>query len=576
MTKSCVVYVNEVLNVVPRFLSLLDRKPFSPTFGSFDRDYWQYKMIDFSGASLQCACLTLALLYKNKYPGNIYYGITKIREWAFAALKYLIDIQNEDGSFNNCYPYIWSMAVVAFPMYAATETYFLLKEEMNPFDRSRLESMFLKAGKWLANTDDIEVTNQMAGGAIALYNIYLISGQEKFRKAAHDKVSKILATQTTDGNYYEYGGGDIGYTTVCIDYLAKYYKKVRDPNLLESLSKAVEFCSYFIHPNATLGGEYASRNNEFFIPSGFEILASEISLAAGIRDCLIRGLRNKMVITLSTLDAVYMCLNANTFLEAYDNYNQTVSSSELLRVNDFVPRINCLREAKIAVMQDKLFYIVLGLGKGGVIKVYLKERGNQPAKLLFSDCGFIGRLTDGTFVTSQWCDDSYETQFDDTNAVFSVSGQFHVVKQSLPSSSMFLLSRLALPIIRRSQYLRVLIYQRLRKLLITRSHKVEIYFYRRVEWVKDNLLIFDKVTCRKKVRWEYLNILDKFTSMYGQSKEFFQNQEIENMPIGINSSLAQDLTKNGEVEIRREIDLREEKIKTCVSDRSFGASNSVE
>jgi len=58
--------LDSVLKQVPRLLSLLDRNRFSKTYGSFDRQFWHYKTVDFSGGRYQEAALTLALLYKIK------------------------------------------------------------------------------------------------------------------------------------------------------------------------------------------------------------------------------------------------------------------------------------------------------------------------------------------------------------------------------------------------------------------------------------------------------------------------------------------------------------------------------
>ena len=63
------------------------------------------------------------------------------------------------------------------------------------------------------------------------------------------------------------------------DSREEFYKKIETRlNKLEfinqtkkkvNLHKMIEFLSYFIHPNGSVGGEYGSRSTTFFVPYGF-------------------------------------------------------------------------------------------------------------------------------------------------------------------------------------------------------------------------------------------------------------------------------------------------------------------
>ena len=41
------LYVREALSYVPHLTQLVDRNPYSPTYGCFDREYWHYRTLDF-------------------------------------------------------------------------------------------------------------------------------------------------------------------------------------------------------------------------------------------------------------------------------------------------------------------------------------------------------------------------------------------------------------------------------------------------------------------------------------------------------------------------------------------------
>ena len=66
-------YKKFIINKVPLVLTQVDRDKDSKTFGSCDRNYWHLKIRDFSSAILQQTGLTLALLYKLEFDGNVYH-----------------------------------------------------------------------------------------------------------------------------------------------------------------------------------------------------------------------------------------------------------------------------------------------------------------------------------------------------------------------------------------------------------------------------------------------------------------------------------------------------------------------
>ena len=59
-------YKQIILLEVPKILSLLDRDEDSPTYGCFDRNFWHYKLNDYSNARMQEVCLILAFCHQDK------------------------------------------------------------------------------------------------------------------------------------------------------------------------------------------------------------------------------------------------------------------------------------------------------------------------------------------------------------------------------------------------------------------------------------------------------------------------------------------------------------------------------
>ena len=96
-------YARKALAAIPRLLTLLDRSPYSPTYGCFHRDYWLYKTSDFPDVVRQFGVHALALVYKHDFPDNPYRGAPQVRDWTLAALDFWARQQHGDGSFDEFY-----------------------------------------------------------------------------------------------------------------------------------------------------------------------------------------------------------------------------------------------------------------------------------------------------------------------------------------------------------------------------------------------------------------------------------------------------------------------------------------
>lgn len=543
------VYIEVALSQIPRLLTLMDRKKGFNTYGSCDRPYWRYRSIDFASSNNQIGALPLALVYKNNYPNNIYYRNPKIRDWAIAAMEFLPRTQNPDGTLNETHPYIWVVAATAFPVYAVSQAYMLLKEEVPAASKEIILKGLELSGKWLLTTSETQVVNQESAAAIALYNLYEITRDEKYKKGAEAKIKRIISSQTEEGWFNEYGGGDIAYLTITICCLARYYKKTLDKDVLNALKKSIAFISYFVHPNGTMGGEYSSRNSEFIIPSGFEIIAKEIPLAAAIADSNIEALRNREIVIPEYLDNTFLCFMLHNFFEAYDNYQPREGARASLPckqpgITKYFPL-----SGNLVVTRDN-YYLVSGMVKGGVIRIY------NPG-LFFSDCGFIGKLATGELISSQWLDYSDKIAFKPQENSITVHGVFHKVNQTLSSPKKMVISRIVMPLIGKFSLIRAFICEQLRRLMITRSGNVPIEFGRQILYNKESIKIIDSLQLKKNIKLKWLVIEDKFSTRHGSSKEIFQRQELMNIKPIPEDNLIEYFKEGNNLTIIRELSPRE-------------------
>ena len=532
------VYSAVILKQIPRLLGLIDRNPYSPTYGCCDRNFWHYNIIDFSCARTQELCLTLALIYKREYPNNRYYKKDKIKELSIAAMKFWTKIQNKDGSFNEWYPNEHSFVATSFSSYAASETYMLMKDFITQDEKYEIEQALKKAGNWLIKHNE-EVSNQQAGAISALYNIYLITKNERHLENAKEKLNSLLQNQSREGWYPEYGGADIGYLSVLIDYFGKYYQKSRDNEILENLTSAIDFLTYFSHPDLSFGGEYGSRNTEYMLPHGLEIVRNQNPDAWKITSAIRSGLEKYGI----TFDDRYLCYFGYSFLQAWDDFSPIEGNMDLPCRKEFSKYFPL---AQLYIYSSHLFYSVVGLRKGGVIKVFNKEQG----KLIYDNCGMIGELSNGKHVSTQRLDRDYKIEVN--NRDIYVSGEFHLIDYRRLSTSTLMLFRLIQSFGGRYYKFSEFVKENLRKKIITRSKTVPIEFHRRISFDGEKIGIEDGIDIKNNLSFEYLMIGGKFSLIYVPSSRFF-SEHLDTEGYKLSEEELKKLNDDKKITISREV-----------------------
>lgn len=259
-------YVQACLPVIPRVFTLGDRLPDSDTYGCFDRYYWHYRVLDFANARFQEVAWLLALLYTQDFPQSAYYQKNKVKAWAIGAIDFWSKIQKSDGSVDEVYPFEHSFVSTAFSTFAITEALLILND---PHITQRFLQSVQKSGQWLAAHNNMRVANQMAGAAAALYNVYLLTQQSVYQQAAAQKVQKLATLQHDDGYFIEYGGFDMGYLSIGLSYLVRYFEKSADPQAQPMIQKAINFANTKVFDNGTYDYSETSRHTQYIYPYGF-------------------------------------------------------------------------------------------------------------------------------------------------------------------------------------------------------------------------------------------------------------------------------------------------------------------
>lgn len=496
-------YAELSLQYVPHLVQLADRNPYSPTYGCYDREYWHYRTLDFPCGMSQEFALAFALLFKHELPGSKYHGLERMREIAIAGIHFAEKGSHRDGTCDDYFPFERAMGALVFSLYACTEAYMLLD-----LDDSELVDFFKRRGDHLAKVNETgRLSNHQAFAALATYNVYMITGDEKYKRVSDDRAELTLSWQhREEGWFQEYEGADPGYHTCTIDFLSKLYQKSGNESLIPPLKKAVDFAWHFMHPDGSYGGEYGSRNTYHFYPHGFEVMARFTEKAGQIADQFLRGLeRDKRY---HNDDDRMCCHCVYDWIQAWRDYHP----ERPVPINERPDFVQWFPGAKIAVCKTDRYYAVSALAKGGVTKAF------DDVGPIGSDTGMIGEMEDGSVVVTHLVDDQCEVAADTDAREFQVDGSFCTRRAKLSSPFKIVVFRILLLTIGRfaPNLTRTLI----QKLLITYKPRTPYRFSRRVRFLDDGVEIED--TTKDPIPLKRLSVGPDATSIYVANSNVYQ------------------------------------------------------
>ena len=534
------IYLNLAQPYIPRLLHLIDQNPYSPTYGCFDRAFWHYRTMDFPCGMSQEMVLPLSLAFAREYPANKYYQTERLKELSEAAIRYMIKSSHKDGTCDDYFPYERAMGALVFSLYAATEAY-----QVIGMQDDEIENFFLKRVHHLENENETgRLSNHQALAGLAAYNVFCITGDDKARKTAEDRVALTLSWQDPDeGWYQEYEGADPGYHTCTIDFLAKYLQKrsVRgeqtEHTVLQSLIKAVDFSWYFMHPDGSYGGEYGSRNTYHFYPHGFELMAPHTEKAGQIADAFLQSadLDKRYHNDDDRMTAHYVY----NFMQAWEDYHpkrpNPIIEAKACTNGKWMPSAKIFVNWNTSESGDIQNYLITNQSKGGVLKIF-DSRG-----CIASDTGLIGELTDGTIVVSHLIqqDSKFTENFDKTLSTLEVQGDFCIRKANGMTVFKQLLLRLWLVTIGRfnANLTRSIV----QKIAITGKPKTSYRFKRVISVNSKEVKVTDFISNNMPLK--RLSIGSDATSIYVANSLVFQESRLSPWQHANLSSLP---TENGQ------------------------------
>ena len=384
--------LSQVEAIGQRLLFVQNRDPYSNTYGCFDRRYWAWKLTDFPEATYQRNVYTIAWLLKNgeEWPLEVR---CSMEEAIRAGLEYSIKIQHHDGSFDQAFPNERSFGATAFLLHPLLATLEIAEQSFPGAWVSEIDLALKRSADFLLHHDETHgfISNHLAGAALSLIKASSRWG-ECYSKKADVIISNILKKQSIEGWFLEYDGADPGYQSLCLYYLAQCQAQRQRPDLEKALNRAVEFLSWFVHPDGTFGGEYGSRRTSVFYAGGLSLMGISNALASAMVKGVLEGQRAGRVISCSDIDMGNLApLTANTILLA-ENLGRMVMPIELPWQRNEAFRY--FKEAGLFIRIDTEGYTVIGIKSGGVIKIFNKVS----RRLVAEDCGYVGILKNGNLV----------------------------------------------------------------------------------------------------------------------------------------------------------------------------------
>lgn len=392
------LYAKTGLAQIPHILSMVDRHRLSPTYGCFDRSYWHYRTASFPSGMYQEFVLPLALVFKFPFPGGEeFYLQPRLKELVRAGIRFAARSCHKDGSCDDYFPHERALGAAAFSLYAMAESYRLLELQ----DEDLLKFLCKRADWLIKNQESGRLSNHQALAALALQNVFVLTGEEKFLQGARARIEILLRWQSPEGWFPEYEGCDPGYLTATVDFLAKYmslsgYKELQGP-----LDKALEFLSFLMHPDGTCGGEYGSRNTYLLFPHGLELCARFSQAAAQMAELYLKALEEGRRVY---LEDDRMCAHLSyDHLQAYLDFMEELPQNNAVQSRITQGFSKYFSQAKLFLYKDSNRHLLVSAAKGGALSYHLD------GKLAYCDSGLAAKLSSGEVLVTHLVDD-YEVR----------------------------------------------------------------------------------------------------------------------------------------------------------------------
>jgi|GEM_PF-4965843 len=458
---------SDCLSMAARIMTHLDRDLTSISYGCFDRSYWHYKTQDYASLILQQGVHALSQLYSNNFLGNKYYRHPDVKKYVIAGVRFWQKSQHRNGSLAEYWPGESSIPATAFSLYAVCQA----AGDIGYQDES-LDKSIRRAVKFLSTHPEVSALNQEVASMCAIAAAEKFLPDSDFAPIHRAKLAVLQSQQSEEGWLSEYGGADISYLSVSLNYLMRYHRLTNNRTALHMAGRIVDFLPYFVHPDGSLGGEYGSRNTEYCLPGGLALAARHFPVASTMLTKIINS-----PVQPAYDDRYILHYIASSYVETLINFPQIKSPPGLPCDQSFA---KFFPESEIYIFSNDKYYAIISGHKGGVIKAVGKNNHTQ-----LVDAGY--RIKSGRqHFTSESIRSVNRINFINENEI-EIGSDFTKYNQLLPTTFRLLILRWLNYLIGPS------IINWLRKLIIAPRSQTKGKLKRRIKYRSDQIEITDQI-----------------------------------------------------------------------------------
>jgi hypothetical protein len=466
---------------IPRILSQLDRDEDSPTFGSFDRNFWHYKIRDFSSVILQQGMLVLNALYNEKRDDNPFYQHPLVQQWIEGCLSFWASQQLSNGSFNEYYPREAGYPPTAFSLYAVG---IIMRDRNYIVDDEKVRCAIRKSFRWLMSHNEKEASNQEAAALSGLMLCKNIEGIHTDAAAVSKRLSNFYKMQSDEGWFPEYDGPDTGYLSVTIDCLWDLYDVTHDERAVAAIRKAVGYISRMVSVSGHTPVMINARNTDYLVPYGMIRYAADDPLAAAVVRRLFENI-NDPGHFLHRIDDRYACHYIfQSCFRSLPYIEKMTSETAPLPCDTHYDEY--LTDAGIRIIHiPERVSLFINAKKGGVVNIF-DTQGIKKA-----DFGWRLVLGKNKVAVSHWLDRKYSIKVEDDT--ITIQGRMSKHRWMKPTPLKHFLLRIM------SFFIGYKLMAVLKKVMIFGNPSVDITFKRAIVINDDKLIIDDHFAGRNLI-----------------------------------------------------------------------------
>lgn len=492
---------------IPSLLSNLDKDPDSPTYGCFDRNYWHYKIRDFSSFVLQQSAFTIGYLYHYPNEQNIYFQNPQIKEWSLAGLRYWARNLYSNGSADEYYPFEKGIPPVAFSLYRMTELFEMFADSIDK-DKELILNGMKKAAIFLVKNPELQASNQEMFAITAILKTSKLLQNNELQQIAIKKLKQLIANNySTEGWFKEYGGPDLGYLSLTLEALVDYNLTHKEASITTIINSIVEFSNIGIFDKGIVGGQFNSRNTEYYLPYGLAKISTKLPLAKCLLHKLLENIDSPTYQQGSFDDRYRLHYVMPSFVKTLSciTHNNLDNSS--------LNKKNCwLKEAGWYFKKINSAEILVSTKKGGNYKIVKNGRH------FFADYGYRIYLDNNKLAVTNW-EGASKAKVSSYNKL-EIHGDFICAKYHAPTPFKHFVLRIVARIFGRK------IIKLLKQRLIFSHKKSGVRFIRELIFTEDKLKIYDHIIS-KNTKIASIKIAPKYSMRHVASSKSFVIDELK-------------------------------------------------